>query len=228
MASPPVTVPPVQTPVIELFDAEHLPGIVECVTAVWVTDNVIARALGVTAEDYRPVARAICERALADRLGLMLREPTTDRVVGFYTAIDLVDELKSGKPSDSPLIARWSRMLQRGFDWYLDSRDRPLERGEVIYFNIGGTLPEYRSQGWIKQMTVRAALEFTAARGFQWVLAIATHPHSVAMSKTSPYIAHRHEIRFETLDDADLSKITEPSCAMVTVSPVGPRRKEDS
>ncbi|MCX4248075.1 hypothetical protein [Paraliomyxa miuraensis] len=208
---------------IEPFDDAHLEAIVECVTAVWTSHNVIARALGVTADDYRPTAARICAKALADDLGLMLREPDTDRIVGFYTAIDLVDELaeeQAKAAGDNPRLARWSSMLSLGLSWYIDTyhRERPLARGEVVYFNIGGTAPERRGQGWIGRMTSVAASDFAVRRSYRRVLAIATHPHSVQMSRSLPWNVELHELPFADCGDPDLARITDPPCALVSVT----------
>ncbi|MCA9708237.1 MAG: hypothetical protein KDK70_20460 [Myxococcales bacterium] len=208
--------------VIDPFDRSHLDALVECVTAVWTTDNVIARALGVTDDDYRPVARRICEQALADDLGLMLREAEADRVVGFYTAIDLVDELieeENKRAGDNPRMSRWAALLAQGLQWYLDTyhREQPPRRGEVVYFNIGGTIREYRERRWIDRMTTIATSEWVFGRHYRRVLSIATHPHSVHKARTLPIPKHLHELTFADQDEPDLRRITDPPAALVGV-----------
>jgi hypothetical protein len=217
---------PADPPRIERFDAAHLEAIIECVTAVWISDNVIAQALGAIAEDYRPVAARICTRALADDLGLMLREPVRDRIVGFYTAIDLVDEIAEEEAkiaAGSPRMRRWGQLLARGLRWYTDTYhgERPLARGEVIYFNIGGTVREHREQGWIVRMTAKAHFEFAARRGYTHIVGIATHPHAVQMTRNLAAGSILHELRFADCGDPDLARITEPPYALVSVTPVG-------
>jgi hypothetical protein len=214
------------SPRIEHFDRAHLAAVVECVTSIWIADNVIARALGVTAEDYGPIARRICERALAEDLGLMLRDPSTDRIMGFYTAIDLVDALaeeQSKAAGENPRMRRWGAMLSRCLQWYVDTyhRERPPVRGETLYFNIGGTLPELRSRGFISRMTSVAHADFSCSRGYARVLAVATHRHSVALTRQFWPETIMHELRFIDQDDPDLSRITDPPGAMVSVTPLG-------
>lgn len=206
--------------VLEVFDDRRLDRIVECITTVWCTDNVIAQALGVTEDEYRPVARRICQEAIEDDLGLMLREPGTDRIVGFGTAIDLVDELRSierTKETASPRMQRWSEFLSRALRWYLDQfhPEHPPQRGEVMYMNIGGTLREFRGQGWIGRMTQQAFTKFVMNRSYSRLVAVATHPHSIAMARSFPLPTRLHEIRYASLDDPDLSRITEPPIALV-------------
>jgi len=212
---------------IEPFDAAHLDGIVECVTAVWSEHNVIARALGVTADEYRPVAERMCRAALASGMGLMLREPRADRVMGFHICGDLVDELPAEAHKEqhgTPRMQRWAALLSRGLRWYLDRyhAQQPLRRGEVFYMDIGGTRPELRGDGWSSRMIVQAALTLAVPRGYQRLLAIATHPHSVHKARTTPG-ATNHEIRFADLEDPDLSKITEPDAVIVSVMPLPSR-----
>lgn len=219
------------TPKIERFDAAHLDAVVDCVTSTWITDNVIARALGVTDDDYRPVAKRICAQALADDMGLMLREPATDRIVGFYSIIDLVDELaieQTKVDGENPRIRRWAALLGRGLQWYIETHhyECPLERGEVIYFNIGGTVAEYRGRGWINRMTVMAVAELAIPRGYRRLLGIATHPHAVNMTRMLSHGSGLHEIRFEDSGDPDLERITDPPCALLSITPLFPGAEE--
>lgn len=208
---------------IEHLDEAHLGAVIECVTAVWIADNVIARALGVTADDYRPVATRICERALADRLGLMLRDTVTGAIMGFYTAIDLVDELdevRAGTIEVSPRMRRWGAMLSRGLQWYLDAfhHDQPLARGEALYFNIGGTVAELRGRGFITRMSLIAGTDFAFGRRYRRIVAIATHPHTVHMTRSLPFETHLHELRFADCGDPDLARISDPPHALVSVT----------
>jgi len=212
-------------PRIEHLDRAHLAAVIECVTSIWVADNVIARALGVGPEDYGPVAARICERALAEDLGLKLRDPASDRIMGFHLCIDVVDALaeeQSKSASDNPRMRRWGAMLSRGLQWYVDTyhRERPLERGESLYFNIGGTLPELRSRGFISRLILTAFADFASARGYRRVLAIATHAHSVAYTYHSPFSPILHELPFADSGDPDLCRITDPPCAVVSVTPI--------
>lgn len=213
--------------VIEPFDREHLAAIVECVTTVWCRDNVIARALGVTADDYRPVAEQICGHALADDLGMMLREPVADRVVGFYTTTDLVDELaiEGAKASGgNPRMQRWGVLLSRCLAWYVDEHrgGEPVARGEILYLNIGGVLPEYRGKGWIDRMALVATPRWTA-RGYDATLSIATHPRSIEKLRRLPFEQVLHELPFALLDDPDLSRLQEPRGVVVSVMPLDER-----
>ncbi len=213
---------------IRPFDRKHLPGVVDCVTAVWTDDNVIANALGVTAQEYRSVAMRICDRALADELGLMLIEPQTDEVMGFHVSIDLVDELSEAKAHGalSPRMRRWADLLQLGFDWYLEAYhpDSPPSHGEVFYMNIGGTFPALRSQGWINRMIMKSLMDYALPRGYETLLGIATHPHSVQKTRTASANSVLHEIPFASLDDPDLCRITEPEAFLVSATPLAPMR----
>lgn len=213
---------------IRPFDRAHLPGVVACVTAVWTDDNVIANALGVTAQEYRSVATRICQRALEDELGLMLIEPGTEEVMGFHTSIDLVDELAEAEAhaEQSPRMRRWADLLQRGFDWYLESfhPDSPPQHGEVLYMNIGGTLPALRSQGWINRMLMTSLMEYAIPRGYDRLVGIATHPHSIRKMRSAAAGSVLHEIPFASLDDPDLSRITEPEGIVVSATSLGPLR----
>jgi len=210
---------------IEHLDQAHLAATIECVTSLWIADNVIARALSATAEDYGPIAARICERALAEDLGLMLRDPATDRIMGFHFSIDVADALaeeQSKSTGDNPRMRRWGAMLSRGLHWYIDTYHRgdPPVRGETLYFNIGGTLPELRSRGFISRMILMAYADFVLPRGYRRVLAIATHPHSVALSRQFLPTTALHELPFADCGDPDLCGITEPPCALVSVAPV--------
>lgn len=212
-------------PRIERLDRPHLAAVIECVTSIWITDNVIARALGAGADDYGPVATRICERALAEDLGLMLRDPVSDRIMGFHLSIDVVDALaeeQSKSSGDNPRMRRWGAMLAGGLQWYVDAyhRERPPERGETLYFNIGGTLPELRSRGFIARMIMKAFADFAVARGYRRVIGIATHPHSVAYSRKFPFASALHELRFADCGDPELCRITDPPCALVSVTTI--------
>lgn len=206
--------------VLEAFDAGRLDHIVECATTIVCTDNVIAGALGVTMDEYRPAARRVCEKAIEDDLGLMLRDQETDRIMGFGTAIDLVDELASierTRQTSSDRLRRWAEFLSQALGWYLVQfhPEHPPRRGEVIYMNIGGTLREVRGQGWISRMTQRAFGRFAIERGYSHAVAIATHPHSIAKGRSFGLPTRLHELRYAELDDPDLSRITQPPLALV-------------
>jgi len=206
-----------------LLDARHLEQTIDCVASIWAEGNVIARALGVTQEDYLPVARAICTKALEDELGLLLLDTTRDEVVGFSLAIDLVDELameEAKQQGPSPLLRRWGAMLRGLLQHYLDAYHRspasPLRRGEVLYGNIGGVVPAIRSKGLVGPLVTRSIELFTRPRGYRRVVAIATHPHSIRLF---PHLGFKPvaEVSFASMADPDLRQVTEPRAVPILV-----------
>jgi hypothetical protein len=206
---------------IESLSRQRLQETIECICAIWVEENTIARALGVARHDYLPVARSAATHALEDDLGLILVDPGTDEVVGFVLCIDFFDhraQLEDERARRNPLMARWCNFLQLTIQPYLarfhGPEDAPLERGRVLYMNIGGVVPERRGHGWVIKSSLLAYERFGRARGFRHALAVATHHDSVPMLRRPPFIIIG-EVEFARLADPDLCRITNP-CSAVT------------
>ncbi len=205
---------------------------IACITRIWAADNRIARALGVTADEYLPLAVRATEHAIQHQLGLVLvdesehrGEPTeaaqAGRVLGFHLSTDLVDELAAQRqpdPAESPKLQLWREMLLGLEETYVrrfqSHHQRPPEPGEVLYFNIGGIIQPLRHKGWILRMCAAAARELALRRGYRHIIAIATHPDSVAMLER-PLFRPIAEFEFASAEDARWHQLVEPRAAVL-------------
>lgn len=207
------------------LDELHLERTIDCIVEIWTEDNRIARALGVTGDEYRPLAEHLAREAVEMRLGLVLVDETDDRVLGFHLSRDLVDEMSPGRdarsdhdPTPSSSLEIWSDMVRRLEQQYVaefrQAHGRDPERGEVLYFNIGGIVPALRRKGWIIRMGGAATREHAVARGYRHIVAIATHPDSVVMIQRPPFRTVC-EFEFAQADDPRWHAVTEPRTAIL-------------
>ncbi|GAB4568495.1 MAG: hypothetical protein Tsb0020_22020 [Haliangiales bacterium] len=205
---------------------------IACITRIWASDNRIARALGVTADEYLPLAVRATEHAIQHQLGLVLvdesehhGEPTAAAgggpVLGFHLSTDLVDELAAQRdsgPAESPKLQLWREMLLGLEETYVRRFQRRYQRppkpGEVLYFNIGGIVAPLRRRGWILRMCAAATRELALRRGYRHIIAVATHPDSVAMLER-PLFRAVAEFEFASADDARWHRVDEPRAAVL-------------
>lgn len=101
---------------IRRLDEPLLERTIDCVSDLYPRDNLIARALGFTPQDYRPVAERACRAALAANMGLIAADRATGEVLGFLFCADLVDHFDAvaamSRHADERLRA-WSEMHTR-------------------------------------------------------------------------------------------------------------------
>ncbi len=198
--------PPVQVEIRRL-DAASLERTVDCVSTLYPRHNVIARALGFTPEEYRPIAERTCRVALEADMGLIAVNPATHDVLGFLFAHDLVDQFSAvaamARHQDERMRA-WSEMHSRLLGRYEQRYGRPQARGQVLYMNITALAPEIRGQGLTPRLTYQAIIEFGAQRGYASLVGIATHPKTRQLVANTTGIEWSEQLAFADLSDSRL------------------------
>lgn len=197
---------------IRRLDAASLERTIDCVSALYPRHNVIARALGFTTAEYRPIAEQACRVALKSDMGLIAVDPATHEVLGFLFCHDLVDQFSAveamARHEDERMRA-WSEMHSRLLGLYEQRYGRPQARGQVLYMNITALALEVRGQGLTPRLTYQALVEFGIRRGYRSHIGIATHSqtrrllartNSVEWSESLPFAA-LSDPRLRTLDN---------------------------
>lgn len=167
---------------IRRLDAGNVEATIECVARLYPEGNLIARALGFTAEEYRPIAARTVRATLAIDMGLVVVDPEDEAIVGFYFARDLVDQLAALRAlaeDDDPRLRVWGDMLGRLMARHAEAYGAPAS-GEVLYMNIMALDERARGRGLMHALTLQASLEFGVGRGYRSIVGVATHPRSQA------------------------------------------------
>jgi hypothetical protein len=202
---------PPQFPVdIRRLDEASLERTIDCVSELYPRYNLIARALGFTPQDYRPVAERACRAALAANMGLVAADTATGEVLGFLFCADLVDHFDAvaamARHSDERLRA-WSEMHSRLLGDYEQRFGRPQARGEVLYFSITALAPRIHGRSLTPTLVHRATTEFGVQRGYPTGVGIATHPRSRKLVSGAIGVTWFSELAFEDLSDPRLRTI---------------------
>lgn len=192
---------------VRRLDESFLERTIDCVSALYPPHNVIARALGFTPEEYRPIAERACRVALEADMGLITVNPATDEVLGFLFCHDLVDQFSAvaamTRHQDERMRA-WSEMHSRLLGLYEQRYGRPQARGQVLYMNITALAPEIRGQGLTPRLTYQAIIEFGAQRGYASLVGIATHPRTRKLVENTIGIEWSEQLAFADLSDSRL------------------------
>lgn len=202
---------PTQFPVdIRRLDEAFLERTIDCVSELYPRDNLIARALGFTPQDYRPVAERACRAAFAANMGLIATDTATGEVLGFLFCADLVDQFEAvaamERHADERLRA-WSEMHTRLLGDYEQRFGRPRTRGEVLYFSITALEPRLRGRSLTPTLVHRATIEFGVQRGYPTGVGIATHPRSRKLVSGAIGVTWFSELAFADLSDPRLRTI---------------------
>jgi hypothetical protein len=202
---------PTQFPVaIRRLDEASLERTIDCVSELYPRDNLIARALGFTPQDYRPVAERACRAALAADMGLIAADMATGEVLGFLFCADLIDHFDAvaemARHADERLRA-WSEMHSRLLGEYEQRFGRPQARGEVLYFSITALAPRIQGHGLTPTLVHQATLEFGVQRGYRTGVGIATHPRSRKLVSGTIGVTWISELAFADLSDPRLRTI---------------------
>ncbi|MFL5350305.1 MAG: hypothetical protein ACJ8AT_36480 [Hyalangium sp.] len=196
---------------IRHLDATSLERTIDCVSALYPRHNVIARALGFTAEEYRPIAERACRVALEADMGLLAVHPATHEVLGFLFCHDLVDQFSAvaamARNEDERLRA-WSEMHSRLLALYERRYGQPQARGQVLYMNITALAPEIRGQGLTPRLTYQALVEFGIQRGYRAHAGIATHSQTRRLlAQAAPTVEWSESLSFAELSDPRLRSL---------------------
>jgi hypothetical protein len=202
--------PPQLSVDIHRLDEASLERTIDCVSELYPRDNLIARALGFTPQDYRPVAERACRAALMADMGLIAADTATGEVLGFLFCADLVDQFDAvaamAQHADERLRA-WSEMHARLLGDYEQRFGRPQARGEVLYFSITALAPRIHGHGLTPTLVHRATIEFGTQRGYRIGVGIATHPRSRKLVSGAIGVTWFSELAFADLSDHRLRKI---------------------
>jgi hypothetical protein len=195
---------------IRRLDEASLERTIDCVSELYPRDNLIARALGFTPQDYRPVAERACRAALAADMGLIAADKATGEVLGFLFCADLVDQFDAvaamAQHSDERLRA-WSEMHARLLGDYVQRFGRPQARGGVLYFSITALAPRIHGHSLTPTLVHRATIEFGVQRGYAMGVGIATHPRSRKLVSGAIGVTWFSELAFANLFDPRLRTI---------------------
>lgn len=165
---------------IKRLDAGSLEATIECVARLYPGGNIIAGALGFTADDYRPFAARTARSTLASDSGLVVVDPADGAAVGFFFVRDLVDQLAALEAmaiDEDARIRAWGDMLGRLITAHGETFGAPV-RGQVLYINIMALDERARGRGLTHELTMRAGFEFGFERGYRSLLGVATHPRA--------------------------------------------------
>ncbi|MBN1210367.1 MAG: hypothetical protein JXB05_36275 [Myxococcaceae bacterium] len=192
---------------IRRLDGSTLERTIDCVSELYPRDNLIARALGFTPEDYRPIAERACRAALAADMGLITVDGATSEVLGFIFCLDLVDHFAAveamARHGDERLRA-WSELHARLLGAYEERFGRPRGHGEVLYFSIGALSPRIRGRGLTPELSYRAGIAFGVQRGYREIVGVATHPRTVKLLGMLVGVTWTSELAFAELSDPRL------------------------
>jgi hypothetical protein len=195
---------------IRRLDDASLERTIDCVSELYSRDNLIARALGFTPQEYRPVAERACRAALAADMGLVAADTATGEVLGFLFCADLIDHFDAvaamARHADERLRA-WSEMHTRLLGDYEQRFGRPRARGEVLYFSITALAPRIRGHSLTPALVHRATIEFGVQRGYAAGVGIATHPRSRKLVSGAIGVTWFSELAFADLSDPRLRTI---------------------
>lgn len=202
---------PTQLPVdVRRLDEASLERTIDCVSEFYPLGNLIARALGFTPHDYRPVAERACRAALAADMGLIAADTATGEVLGFLFCADLIDHFDAvaamAQHPDERLRA-WSEMHTRLLGDYEQRFGRPRARGEVLYFSITALAPRLHGRSLTPTLVHRATVEFGVQRGYATGVGIATHPRSRKLVSGAIGVTWFSELAFAGLSDPRLRTI---------------------
>jgi len=166
---------------IRRLDAVNVEATIACVARLYPEGNVIARALGFTEAEYRPIAARTVRATLAIDMGLVVVDPADEAIVGFYFARDLVDQLAALQAlaaDDDPRLRAWGDLLGRLMARHAEAYGDAPARGEVLYMNIMALDERARGRGLMHALTLQASVEFGVGRGYRAIVGVATHPRS--------------------------------------------------
>ncbi|HVG62995.1 MAG TPA: hypothetical protein VNA24_30810 [Hyalangium sp.] len=195
---------------IHRLDEAFLERTIDCVSKLYPRDNLIARALGFTPQDYRPVAERACLAALSADMGLIVADKGTGEVLGFLFCADLIDHFDAvaamALHTDERLWA-WSEIHTRLLGDYEQRFGRPRARGEILYFSITALAPQLHGRSLTPSLVHRATIEFGVQRGYPTGVGIATHPRSRKLVSGAIGVTWFSELAFADLSDPRLRTI---------------------
>jgi len=192
------------------LDEASLESTIDCVSELYPRDNLIARALGFTPQDYRPVAERACRAALSADMGLIVADKGTGELLGFLFCADLIDHFDAvaamALHADERLRA-WSEIHTRLLGDYEQRFGRPRARGEILYFSITALAPRLHGRSLTPSLVHRATIEFGVQRGYPTGVGIATHPRSRKLVSGAIGVTWFSELAFADLSDPRLRTI---------------------
>lgn len=134
--------------VYEVLRECHVGIVTQTLIDVWVGQNVIMNALGVTKDEFRPLASKRARDAALVGLSLVATDEASGQCVGFFLWEDMAASAWGEKLAISPKFEAQFRFMTELEGEYLKHRGvTSLPRGEVLHGIYGGTAKERSGSG---------------------------------------------------------------------------------
>ena len=196
-----------------LLTKPYLDSTVDCVTKVFLYDEPMTQALGMSEAEFQTFVRAICEKAVNDKSSYICGN--NKRVIGFALNEDLVGEPLPESVEITPKMSPILNLLGKLDKTYL--KGKRISKGTAFHLFMIGSLREYRNKGIAKKLTDRS-LALARRQGFDRVITEATNRKSQRL--LGEYFGFRDRISqsykyYRFGNKTPFSNIGEESCILM-------------
>eukprot|EP01012_Entosiphon_sulcatum_P020612 TRINITY_DN25525_c0_g1_i1.p1 TRINITY_DN25525_c0_g1~~TRINITY_DN25525_c0_g1_i1.p1 ORF type:complete len:236 (-),score=49.67 TRINITY_DN25525_c0_g1_i1:109-816(-) len=165
------------------------------------THEPVTRTMQLTAEEFLPFARSLCEAACDEGLGMTVREVGTDKLLAVHVATDTTTEprpfdTKGKKEQWEPIFG----LLAAANTAASTPPETPRKKGQVMHIHLSGVDPALMSSG-LGTLVGHANMINALQRGFTEAKTEATNPASWRRYEKMGF-EPAHRIAYSTYTDA--------------------------
>jgi len=160
--------------IYKVLEEKDLHQTINCLAKVFPNDNPLLRAVGMTPDEYYPIAETVCKLAVKHDCSYITIDKNNGEIIGFLLCKDLMsqeNELKN--------LSEFSQRV-RPIRTLIDTicagytEEKKVISGDVINLLMLGVKKEYRGQGIASHLVVQT-LEKARRKGFKIAISQAVH-----------------------------------------------------
>jgi len=166
--------------IYDLLQEKDLKKTIACVTDIFTGREPVITAIGLTQEEFYPFAKLFCDKAVEEQLSYIAKDATTDEVIGFLIAEDLIQppEFQESYHSilkESIKIQIIGDLLYKLEGKYLENKN--VKKGEIVHLFLGGLDRRYRHRV-IHEIGIAELFKDAKRRNFLAMIVEVTGRHS--------------------------------------------------
>jgi GNAT superfamily N-acetyltransferase len=156
--------------VYEIFQEKDLDNTIACIVDFFPTSETLCKALGITKDEYYPLAEMICRKAVKDGLSHIAKDSSTGEVTGFRISEDFNPESNEETNLIFERVVKFHPIL--GLLAQLEHQYMSIQSIEpcpTLHYLMVGVKESYRNHNIAKNMMLENQ-KLAKTRGFKKVI----------------------------------------------------------
>jgi ribosomal protein S18 acetylase RimI-like enzyme len=130
--------------IYEVFQVNDIEQTIACIIEAFPRGEPMAKALGITPDEYYFFAKIVCEKAVNDGLSVVAKDKATGQVIGFCISEDLASEPPEGLEKINVKLHPILALLTSLDEEY--KKSHKVEKGQIFHLYMVGVREPYKSQ----------------------------------------------------------------------------------